>query len=139
MEQISNRILQLRNVPFYVLFRTLTCVENASDSLSLLFVKDIAVAGCGDLKHYTSRKVLASEPDEVNCYQVNPSSRTKSVTEMSTRSRTRKCFWGRVRPVREAYNLVAIFGSIAHAMLDPQYLKTLWTSTACFRDSVTSL
>jgi hypothetical protein len=41
------------------------------------------------------------------------------------------------RPAPRAENLAAIFESIVYKMWEPQHLKTLWASTACYRDSFT--
>jgi hypothetical protein len=43
------------------------------------------------------------------------------------------------QPVRKAFNLTAICEPTVYKMWKPQPLKTLWASTACYRDSFTFL
>jgi hypothetical protein len=52
--------------------------------------------------------------------------------------RTRNLPGGKERPARKADNLTAIREPIVYKMWEPHPLTTLWTSKACYRDSLTS-
>jgi hypothetical protein len=93
------------------------------------------------LRHYaTSRKVAISIPDKVIGFFSWPSpSRhimalvsTQPLTEMSTRNLP----GGQGRPARKADNLTAICEPTLENM-GARSFTTLWTSTACYRDSFT--
>jgi hypothetical protein len=58
---------------------------------------------------------------------------TQPLTEMSTRNLP----GGKGRPARKADNLTAICEPIVWKMWEPRRLTTLWTFTACYRDSFT--
>jgi hypothetical protein len=58
-------------------------------------------------------------------------SSTQPVTEMSTRNLP----GGKGRPAREADNLTAICEPIVYKTWERRRLTSLWTSTACTRDS----
>jgi hypothetical protein len=58
---------------------------------------------------------------------------TQPLTEMSTRNIP----GGEGRPARKADNLTAICEPIVYKMWEPQYLTTLWVSTARYRDTFT--
>jgi hypothetical protein len=60
---------------------------------------------------------------------------TQPLTEMDTRSR-KIMFWGsRVLPVRMADIFTASCEPIVLTMWEPQYVKPLYASTACYADS----
>jgi hypothetical protein len=44
---------------------------------------------------------------------------------------------GKTRLQQKAYDLIAICEAIVYVVCDPRCVTTLWTSTACFRDSST--
>jgi hypothetical protein len=50
---------------------------------------------------------------------------------------TRNLPVGKGRPARKAYNLAAICEPIVQKIWEPRRLATLWTSTACYRDTFT--
>jgi hypothetical protein len=56
-----------------------------------------------------------------------------STTEMRTRNHR----GGKGRPARNADNLITIREPIVSKMWEPRRLTTLWTFTACYRDSFT--
>jgi hypothetical protein len=56
---------------------------------------------------------------------------TQPLTEMSTRNLP----GGKGRPARKADNLTAICESTVYKMWESRRLTTLWSSTACYRDS----
>jgi hypothetical protein len=58
---------------------------------------------------------------------------TQPLTEMSTRDLPGSKVW----PARKADSLTAIYEPVVQKILEPRRLKTLWASTACYRDSVT--
>jgi hypothetical protein len=58
---------------------------------------------------------------------------TQPQTEMSTMNLRR----GKGRPARKADNLTAISEPIVYKMWEPRRYITLWTSTACHKDSFT--
>jgi hypothetical protein len=94
------------------------------------------------LRHYaTSRKVTVSIPDEVIGFfnRPNASSRTMALglTQLLTEMSTRNLLGGKGRPARKAENFTAICEPIVYKMWEPRRLTTLWTSTACYRDSFT--
>jgi hypothetical protein len=94
------------------------------------------------LMHYaTSRKITGSIPDEViGIFNwPNPFNRptalgwTQPLTEMSTRNLPGSNW----RSALKAEILNAICEPIVEKMWDPRRLRTLWASTACYRDSFT--
>jgi hypothetical protein len=109
-------------------------------SLTRLLMHAWGTRYCSWLRHYaTSRKVAGSIPDEVTgfFYWPNPSTAlcpwrsTQPLTEMST-----KYLPGvRGRLARMANKLTTICEPIAWKMWKPQHLTTLYSSTACYRDS----
>jgi hypothetical protein len=58
---------------------------------------------------------------------------TEPLTEMSTRN----ILGGKGRPARKAANLIAICEPIARENVGASATRTLWVSTACYRDSFT--
>jgi hypothetical protein len=56
---------------------------------------------------------------------------TQPLTEMTIRNLP----GGKGRPVRKADNLTTICEPTVQKMWEPQHLKTLWSSTAYYRDS----
>jgi hypothetical protein len=56
---------------------------------------------------------------------------TKSLTEISARN----LHGGYARPVRKADILTTIREHFVYKMWEPRRLTTVWTSTACYRDS----
>jgi hypothetical protein len=56
---------------------------------------------------------------------------TQPVTEMSTRNLPE----GKGLQARNADNLTAICEPIVYKIWEPRHLRTLWASTACYRDS----
>jgi hypothetical protein len=58
---------------------------------------------------------------------------TQPLTEMNTRN----ILGGKVRLARRADNLTAICEPIVWKMWEPRRLTTLWTFTACYKDSFT--
>jgi hypothetical protein len=58
---------------------------------------------------------------------------SQPLTEMSTRNLP----VGKGQPARKADNLPAVCEPIIKKMWEPQHLKTLWASTACYRDTFT--
>jgi hypothetical protein len=56
-------------------------------------------------------------------------------TQRRTQMRTRNLPGGKGRPARKADNLTAVCEPIVWKMWEPRCLTTLWTSTACYRDS----
>jgi hypothetical protein len=59
---------------------------------------------------------------------------THHLKEMCARNIT----WSRAPPALKTVNLTAIYESIIRGMWDPQRLTTVWNSTACYRDRLTS-
>jgi hypothetical protein len=59
---------------------------------------------------------------------------TQRLSEMSTANLP----GGRRQPARKADNLTAICEPIVYKMWQPERPTTLWTATACYRDSFTS-
>jgi hypothetical protein len=60
---------------------------------------------------------------------------TQPLTEMSTRNLP----GGKVAAARKADNLTAICVPTVEKMWEPQCLRTLWASTACYRDCFTCI
>jgi hypothetical protein len=60
---------------------------------------------------------------------------TQPLTEMSTRNLP-GC---KERPVHKADNLTAIIEPIVYKMWEPRRLTSLWSSTACYKDSFNGL
>jgi hypothetical protein len=69
----------------------------------------------------------------------NPSSRTMALgsTQPLTEMSTRNLPAGKGRPARKANNLIAIYEPIFERIGELRRLITLWSSTACYRDSFT--
>jgi hypothetical protein len=95
---------------------------------------------CLSLRHSTtSWKVAGSIHDEVmgvfNLY--NPSSRTMTLgsTQPLTEMSMRNLPGGKGQPARKADNITTICEPIVYKMWDPRRLKTLCSSTACYRNS----
>jgi hypothetical protein len=63
---------------------------------------------------------------------------TQPLTDMSTRSRKIMFVGSRVWPVQKADNLTTICELNVYKMWEPQRLRTLWASMACYRDSLTN-
>jgi hypothetical protein len=56
---------------------------------------------------------------------------TQHLTEMNNKNPPE----GKGRPARKADNLTAICEPVVGEMWEPRRLRTLWASTACYRDS----
>jgi hypothetical protein len=94
------------------------------------------------LRHnVTSQKVVGSIPDEViGLFNwPSPSSRAMALrsTQPRTKMSTRNLPGGKGRPAHKADNLTAICEPIVWKMWEPRCLTTLWTFSACYRDSFT--
>jgi hypothetical protein len=59
---------------------------------------------------------------------------TPPLTEMTTRNHP----GGKKRPARKAHNLTAICEPIVYKMCEPRPLRTLWASTASYKDGFIS-
>jgi hypothetical protein len=84
--------------------------------------------------------VAGSDPDESLNFSIDlilPASLWPGVDSASNRNEYQESSWAKGRPARKADNLIAICEPIILKLWKSRRLKTLWTSTAGYRDSFT--